>query len=206
VNVEILIPTCKSEREIIALLQGIELMDSYNEKETPVIYSCLENASAARNRNFCLDLATAPYLVMMDDDIRGFHPGWVQKLVEPLVSDENILYVSARLLNKDCTPQHCVGFVKQMHGETVRARIAPTACIAIRNDGIRFNEDYLGSGWEDVSFHCRMKRAHPDRYPVINNKVKMIHYNEMKNQKYNFLVNRNIFDLEFPGERVRLGL
>ena len=205
-NVEILIPTCKSEREIISLLQGIELMDSYNEKETPVIYSCLENASAARNRNYCLDLATAPYLVMIDDDIRGFHPGWAQKLVEPLISDESILYVSARLLNKDCTPQHCVGFVKQMHGATVRARIAPTACIAIRNDGIRFNEEYQGSGWEDISFHCRQKAAHPDRYPVINNKVKMVHLNEMKNQKDTYTINKNIFEREFPGERARIGL
>ena len=83
---------------------------------------------------------------MVDDDITGFFPGWSSLMVAPL-ADPNILYVSARLMNECGTPQMVMGFSKNIMLPHVEVNNAPSACIAFRNDGMRFWEEYKGSGF-----------------------------------------------------------
>jgi hypothetical protein len=65
----------------------------------------------------------------------------------------------------------------------VESRRLPTACIAFVHDGMKFDEKFRGSGFEDDDF-CKRKAEHyPNGMFVINNLVKLVHNNEMKNQK-----------------------
>ena len=62
----------------------------------------------------------------------------------------------------------------------------PTACVAFRNDGLRFDEHFIGSGFEDDDFCKQHKAKNPFAKFVIANNVKLIHENEMKNQSGKF--------------------
>lgn len=200
---QILIPSCKNSYDLAQVIIEICRANQYDANQ--IIYTCREN-SAAVNRNICLGLATSEYVIMVDDDITGFaeSPHWAQNMILPMIKNENILYVSARLLNEDGSPQMCIGFSKDIFKVPLpRIRIAPAACIAFRNDGTRFNEKFKGGGIEDVSFHHRLKDRYPDKYPVVNNAVRLIHKNEKKNQQPHFEYNRKVLEEEFPGrERI----
>jgi hypothetical protein len=174
-NPDIIIPTCKTADEIAAMvcdLQGHSL-------GCKSIATC-EKTSAARNRNIGLIAATTPIVVMVDDDIAGFYSGWWQELIKPL-EDPNIVYVSARLTKTDGT-NALMMFAGNTHGDLCDVPRAPTACIAFRNDGTRFDEEFVGSGFEDDDFCAQISTKYPTGRFVINNRVRLIHLNEMKNQ------------------------
>lgn len=203
----ILIPTCKPENALSDQLGEI----LSNDRDLTVNYAC-SSMSAAINRNACLEYADTEYVVMIDDDITGFFPGWSELLIKPL-KDPDILYVSARLLNEFRRPQMVMGFTSNVSNAIVPVTIAPSAAIAFRNDGVRFCEEYRGSGWEDTDFHFQLKEKYGyDKRVVINNKVKLTHLHEMKNQNgvgegFNpFEENKALFDQRWPGKRRELGL
>ncbi len=207
----ILIPSCKEDHEVENMVGEILNLD----RDLEVIYAC-NKASAAINRNICLDIGNdechPEYVVMIDDDITDFFPGWSELLVKPL-EDPEILYVSARLLNEFKRPQMVMGFTSNVSNALVPVTIAPSAAIAFRNDGVRFCEEYKGSGFEDSDFHFQLKEKYGyDKRVVVNNKVKLTHLHEMKNQNgvgegFNpFEENKALFDQRWPGKRRELGL
>lgn len=208
----ILIPSCKSEEDLNQQTGDILSTD----RGLNVIYSYGNEVSAAINRNVCLEIATKEYnptyIVMIDDDITGFFSGWSELLIKPL-DDPDVLYVSARLMNECGKPQMVMGFNKNLNNALVPVNIAPSAAIAFRNDGVRFCEEYKGSGWEDTDFHFQLKEKYGyDKKVLINNRVKLTHFHEMKNQNgvgpgiNPFEENKKIFDQRWPGKRSTLGL
>lgn len=70
----------------------------------------------------------------------------------------------------------------------------PTSCFAYRKEdfdalikfhnekSLPFDEIFEGSGWEDTALCYDLKARFPGTQIVINNKCKLIHRNEMKNQ------------------------
>jgi glycosyltransferase involved in cell wall biosynthesis len=203
----VLIPSCKPCHLINEIVGDILQYD----RDLVINYSA-SKLSAAINRNACIMFAKTKYIVMIDDDISGFFPGWSQLLVEPL-KDPDILYVSARLLNEYGKPQMVMGYSKDLNHKHVPVTIAPSAAIAFRNDGTRFCEEYKGSGFEDTDFHFQLKEKYGyDKKVIINNQVKLTHLHEMKNQNgvgegFNpFEENKKIFDRRWPGKRTGLGL
>lgn len=209
-SVDILIPSCKDDWELSSMIG--EMLQADRWCGNFIYYSCLKK-SAAVNRNNCLNNTGADYIVMLDDDITGFFPCWYELMVEPLKKHPDILYVSARLMNELNEPQMVMGFSKEMKQPLVEVNIAPSACIAFRRDDTRFWEEYQGSGWEDTDFHFQLKEKYGhDKKVVINNRVKLIHAHEMKNQNgmgsgFNpFEHNQAVFDKRWPGKRAELKL
>lgn len=193
---DILIPTCRSDFELSDQIGAIIQADPDIDGDR-IIYSC-RDASAAVNRNYCLNLAHSKIVVMIDDDISGFFPGWAEKLVAPFEKNSDIVMVSARLMNEDGSPQKVMGFSDVFGKPTVEIRCCPSAAIAFRNDGLRFDENYKGSGWEDSDFIRQLVDPSKGKYPngkiVVNNEVRLVHKNEMKNQLgENYKVNREHF-------------
>ena len=195
---KILIPTCKPR---LALTQLDEL-----EAHSPgheIVTSCLP-ASAAINRNSCLDhIAPDEVAVMLDDDIGGFDPGWIDDLTRPL-SDESVVMVSARLLTPegvfgptcsrcyDATPEE---IEIKSNGEC----ILPTAAIAFRWRGHLFDEHYLGSGFEDSDWCHQYLRDDPAAKFLQSNRCRLIHWNEMKEQGRHWKHNRMYFHTKWNG-------
>lgn len=180
---KILIPTCKTvggyDPQFASILQTAT--------ESVVIKSGL-NASASVNRNWCIDhVEIGEVAIMLDDDIEGFYPGWVDDLTKPL-ADPTVVMVSARLLNPDGTfgptcsrcyddsPEEIEIF---SNGEC----ILPTAAIAFRFRGICFDEHFIGSGYEDSDWCHSILAADPTCRFIQSNLCRLIHRNEMKNQK-----------------------
>ena len=187
-NPDIIIPTCKTSAEISAIVCDIQ---GYSQG-CNVIWTCLEN-SAAKNRNAGLCRATSDIIIMVDDDIMGFYPGWWEELVKPL-ENSDIVMVSARLTKADGKNAPMM-FEGNTVGKLCDIPRCPTAAIAFRNDGTRFNEGFIGSGYEDDDFCAQLAEKYPVKRFVINNGVRLIHDNEMKNQhgKY-YELNKRLFD------------
>jgi glycosyltransferase involved in cell wall biosynthesis len=206
---DILIPTCKDDYELAGQIGEIIMAEPEIDGDR-IIYSCYDK-SAAFNRNYCLNLARSGIVVMIDDDISGFLPGWSEKLIEPLLKCRDIIYVSARLMNNEGlaqhlvgyfgTPQRVMGFSDNLISPIVPVNTAPSAAVAFRNDGTRFDEAYVGSGWEDTDFVRQLKVKYPGGKVVINNEVKLIHANEMKNQLgENYKINKEYFIKKWGAE------
>lgn len=196
-NPTIIIPTCKTPIEIAPLMCNVEGFS----QGCKIIATC-EKVSAAVNRNKGLTLARwcEPYgivfgiVIMLDDDIAGFYPGWWQDLIKPL-EDSSIVLVSARLadINGNPGPMMFAGDINAPYLTCVPR--VPTACIAFRDTGILFDERFKGSGFEDDDFCAKLFKQYPDGKVVINNKCKMIHVNEQKNQGgATFEENRKLFE------------
>ena len=61
-----------------------------------------------------------------------------------------------------------------------------SAAIAMRVsdvDKLRYDEDFIGSGYEDTDFCLRMKERYPEQRIVINNQCRLIHIHEGKGQQ-----------------------
>lgn len=194
--ISILIPTCKTENEINQQIQDIEATTI---SKYEIIYSCTKN-SASVNRNICLNKASYDIIIMMDDDISGFFHGWDMELIKALDSPDVIL-ASARLLNSSKD----IGFMMGDTGDTTSALVTaikvPTACVTFKKNILRFDENFIGSGFEDDDFLKQMNQLFPDKRIVINNDCKLIHLNEMKNQQGSFWEhNKNYFYSKYPSE------
>jgi len=204
-GIDIIIPTCKSVDVVKDLVDEIE---ENTEIRHRVIATCTQ-VSAAVNRNNGLDRSTTPLYIMLDDDITGFYRGWARELIQPLLDDNEIKMVSARLMGKRSTPGKIVDENQPgyMIGDSesnpdLQSDIfvspkqeLPTACIAMRRDDIRFHEGFRGCGFEDNHFCWLIVRKYPSAKFVINNKVKLIHKTEMKNQGgVNWTYNRQLFN------------
>lgn len=189
---DILVPTCKSYEKVKDLVARI--METSDTTAGNLFVTC-KNVSASVNRNYALQHATAPVVIMLDDDIEGFFPGWDEMLVDALYDGPEHRMVSARLMNKDGTPGTMMDIKPYLDSEFQFVKgFLPSACIAFHNDGTRFDENFIGSGWEDTDFCVSLQKRYPEGEFLIANEVKLVHNNEMKNgNSVMFERNKNYF-------------
>lgn len=192
VHPDIIIPTCRDVQsdEINELTWSL----FYLNRDSKIIVTGIPD-SAAVNRNAGLNESTSEYVVMCDDDISGFYSGWAEELIMPLLVSPDIIYVSARLCNPNGTLQVVMGGRYDTETPIIDVSSAPSACVAFRKTDLRFDENFIGSGWEDTDFVRQLKQRFPHGRIVINNLVRMRHKNEMKNQLgENYQKNRDYYN------------
>lgn len=158
--------------------------------EDRVFASCVK-ASASVNRNLCIDAAElelGEVAIMLDDDIHGFYPGWIRDLTMAF-SDPKVVAVSARLMRADKTTfaetcSRCYA-ASPMEIEVFSDGkcVMPTAAIAFRNLGYRFDERFRGSGFEDTDWFWQYLVDGKKRKFIQSNRCRLVHRNEMKEQK-----------------------
>jgi len=179
--IDIVIPTIRSPEEIAPLAE--ELASTAG---VPVcIHATCMNVCAARNRNIGLDQCQSDIVIMVDDDMEGFPQGWAISLVEVLTSHPKCVMVSPQLAKKDGSPGCMMGGCSIAKSGVTKAseRKLPTACVAVRNNAIRFDESYVGSGWEDDDYAAQLRTAFPDCEFLVCHDVWIVHRNEAKNQR-----------------------
>lgn len=197
-GVSIAIPTLKEPREVAEQLDQINRTSFCFGPSSA--YATNWKGSAAINRNMCLDRTCTEYIIMLDDDIWGFYPMWDCDLLRPLIEDENIIMVSARLMQRNGAPAYmlCDGWGERIDdGDYIEmpGKELPTSCFAIRRNEVRFNEGYIGSGFEDNQYCIDLAKAFPCGKFIVNNKCKVIHANEKKNQHGEYWEhNRKLFN------------
>jgi glycosyltransferase involved in cell wall biosynthesis len=206
--IDIIIPSCKPYtdlRQRVCLIKETDLIE-YNYIPTGF------KVSASVNRNFGLlesFKSKNEYIIMIDDDIGGFKPGWQKTLIQPLIDQPKVRLVSARLFNPDGSLGPMMGasndiskpfneVPKFMGFGGKRFGAILSAAIAFRkfdllSSGVRFNNNFIGSGWEDTLFCYHIQKAFSDCIMLCNNQCKLIHYHEMKNQNVNNQYNENLF-------------
>jgi len=202
VMVDILIPTNK--KTVDGLIKEIEENTTIPYR---IIASC-QPASAAINRNLCLNYANSDEQIFMDDDITGLFPGWAKELLKGLEYDNTYL-VSSRLLNENGAPQSAMGMnsdptvdhslvYPQIQRQGVKYKRVTPACIAFRRTHIRFDENYRGSGLEDTDWLNRLCEYYTEMDFRVSNNCKLIHKNEMKNQSETWKHNHYLYMQKFP--------
>ena len=185
---DIIIPTLKSREDVAA--QVAEITETAG-CPVNVIATC-QHVSAAANRNIGLDQSTSDPLIMLDDDITGFPQGWAKQMTELMLGHPNCVMLSPELM----APNGKLGIM--MGGpprggtgvEVVPSRKLVTACFAFRRDDIRFDEAFIGSGFEDDDFSAQLRQRYPDGVWLICHDIRVVHLNEMKNQAAPFEVNK----------------
>lgn len=199
--VSIIVPTCKSPGEIEELKENLINSTSQN-RDVEYIFTC-KKVSAAENRNIGLKYTIGSIIVMIDDDISGFFPGWLNVLLFPLYLDPIIIMVSARLMK----PNGQIGYMLgDDYGKTIndgpiveiKDKLLPGAAIAYRRTELKYNEDFIGSGYEDTAYCLELRRKYPDGKFVIVNNCPLIHKNEQKNQMINYKYNQEIMNKLYP--------
>ena len=192
--IDIVIPTLMTEDEIAP---RVEMISNITRTPHRVITTC-QKVSASANRNIGLDQAKSPIIIMIDDDIIGFFDGWEQKIIEPIIKDHRVCMVSARLMNKNgttgpnCADNHDLS-IPWIYLPKRNHCVMPSAAIAFVDKGLRFDENFIGSGWEDNDFCFQYLQLNPEYKFVLNNECPLIHLNEMKNQQLHFQHNQRYF-------------
>lgn len=205
---DIIIPSCRPFSELAQKISLIKENDDIKFNYIPTGFS----VSASVNRNYGFYEAMKSdneYIIMIDDDIGGFYKGWQCDLIKPLIEDREIKLVSARLMNPDGSQGPMMGVLPDlskdiidvpafMQFEKFKFKAILSAAIAFRKSdivesGVRFNNNFVGSGFEDTLFCFHLCKAFKDCRIVCTNNCKLIHYHEMKNQSENFKYNENLF-------------
>ena len=175
----IVVPTLKEPAAVVALLQ--EIRDTAG-CPVSVLATCRQ-ASAPVNRNIGLNWATSPVLLMVDDDITGLPQGWVARMLEVMAQFPQCVMASPRLMKPDGSPGIMTGGPRLTTGcEILRGNELCTACIALRNTELRFDEHFIGSGFEDNDYCRQLRYKVPGAQFICVHDVKVTHLNEMKNQ------------------------
>lgn len=182
---KILIPTYRQPPAIQPMIDALK--PTLPKCDNDIIASCLPE-SAAINRNFCLShVKVGEVAVMLDDDIEGFYPGWIDDLTKPL-ADESVVMVSARLMNPDGTVGPTCSRCYDLGPEEIEIHsngvcVLPTAAIAFRHRGHCFDEQFIGSGFEDGDWCLQYLQDDPRARFIQSNKCRLTHLNLMRNQK-----------------------
>lgn len=191
--VDVIVPTRSSRERLSGLVRQIE-----ETAGVPVVVHVTGcDGSAAVNRNAGLDLAvrgrrsSADDLVaMVDDDVEFFLPrsrGWLRRMLLRMSRPE-VVMVSAQLHRSDgkfayMTGLQDCGLEPRLAGETVvPSRRLLTACCAFKPSGCRFDESFVGSGFEDIDFCRQLAIARPDGVFVVCHAAGVVHRNECKEQ------------------------
>jgi len=188
IAVSICIPTLKTEKEVRQQMDDIHKTPPSCDYE--VIASCTKQ-SAAKNRNWCIDNAEGDVVIMLDDDITGFYPGWADILIDALFFNVANSIVSARpkkpdgswcaILGDSGKPPNDEEFQKCIHTDQTKLNICGSACMAFwRGCGVSFDEAYLGATYEDSDFCMQMNKQYPNKQIVFANRCNIIHTEEKK--------------------------
>jgi len=169
--VSIIIPTIKIEKEIADLISEIKNTVIY-ELDLIVVSG---RRSTAANKNIGLDKARSEFVIMCDDDIERLPRGWDKDLVDAL-KQTGASMVGPRLLNPDGTLQKTTYKNFDLSKDFVEVKRLIGACNVSKNTALRYDENYLWWGWEDIDF-CKQLGG---KFFVINT-VKVVHRNEHKN-------------------------
>lgn len=183
--IDVIIPTMRQPYSLTRLLEQIEATAGYPHR---VIVTGAD-ASAAVNRNLGLSRSGGDLVAMVDDDVEfgDASHGWLRVLYEALHRPE-VVMVSAQLFTSRgafayMTGLDDCGLPPRRAGETVvPSRRLLTACCALKPHGLRFDEEYVGSGFEDVDFCNQLARVRPDGVFLVCHDAHAIHKNEAKNQ------------------------
>lgn len=183
---DIVLVTNKTKTDMVVKIKNLcsTLGDNHN-----LIYTGLRG-SASMNRNYGLARVSSEIFVMIDDDVEGFYKGWVEDLISPMEEDESIIVTSARLMDRNGKQGPMMGNNRVLGKGVSAASVSgykgytrvPTACIAIRNNPLLFDENFIGSGYEDTDYFNRINIIFPDKKIMINNYCELVHLNEQKNQ------------------------
>jgi hypothetical protein len=188
-NPDIIIPTMKNEAEIAPMVCYVAGF-SYGCR----IIATGKKDSAAVNRNAGLETANTDIVVMIDDDVGGFGLDWWKLLVQPLIDCPQIGMVSARLCKADGS-NGAMMFPGDITAKTCEVPAVPTACCAFRKvEGLRFNEQFLGSGYEDTFFCQEVAHQPIANKIIISNYPRVIHLNEQKAQGKYFEHNKATYE------------
>ncbi|HWP30070.1 MAG TPA: glycosyltransferase [Chloroflexota bacterium] len=129
---------------------------------------------AARNQNLALDRALTRYAVFLDDDVL-LTEGWLERLRETM-DRTGAGAVSGRQLGMDGRPLYTSAGCPE--GAIIEAPIGGT-CFMFRNDlGLRFDEAYVRSQWDDVDFMFQLYERGYKTY--IDGRVNFYHWAEGK--------------------------
>ncbi len=184
---DIVIPTCRTRDRVRALLDEVRATAT----GAPRVIATCRPVCAAANRNLGLDQARTPYVVMLDDDVTGLPQGWNAALLSVFAAHPDAVMVAARLVHPHGGPAPMLGSPPpRPRVARVPGRELCTAACAVRNDGTRFDEGYLGSGWEDTDFCARLRGLYPRGTFWVHNGVRVVHGNERKRQARHFEANR----------------
>ncbi len=193
-KLDIIIPSCKTKEQLSTLIKEVQTTSTgpFN-----LIVASNPDFSAAKNRNAGLILSTAPYVIMMDDDITGLFMGWAGALIAQLATFPRISIVSARLMNRNGQLAAMMSSKYHINQDFEEVPKVPTACIAFRQTSCRFDENFKGSGFEDDAFCLAMGPQ-----IAIYNSVKVIHLNEMKRQDIYWQENKEYFERTYVSRPV----
>jgi glycosyltransferase involved in cell wall biosynthesis len=196
--IDVIIPTRSPPDVIQRLVDQISDTAGYPHR---IVYTGAD-ASAAANRNLGLDRSDGDMVAMVDDDIE-FPPhcaGWLSLLVHTM-SHPNVVMVSAQLVSPKggfayMTGVDDCGNTARLYGESiVPTKKVLTACCVFRHYGLRFDENYIGSGFEDIDFCHSLAALQPTGIFMVCHSAWAIHHNEQKNQKgRNWKANEDLYN------------
>ncbi len=184
--IEIIIPTMLPDIKVAKLVKQISNTAGYAHH---ILYTGT-NSSASVNRNIGLRQATGDMVVMVDDDIEftNISLNWLRDMVEVLSRDD-VIMVSAQLLNKDHSYAYMTGLQDcnlspRTYGETVvPSKKLLTACCAFKHNNLLFDENFIGSGFEDIDYCNQLAAFKPNGKFIVCHSSLAIHHNEAKNQR-----------------------
>jgi len=176
---DVIIPTIKNQTDIMPLVDAIIRTAGM---DINIIATCRE-VCAAKNRNIGLEKSTGDIVCMIDDDICGLPQNWLADMLAVWNAYPNCVMASPRLMRTDGLFGSMIGYpVSSVGLEVIESRELPSACILMINAGLRFDEEYIGSGFEDSDMCRQLKWKFPSGIWICNHAVKVVHKNEMKNQ------------------------
>ena len=196
---KILIPTCRPREDLTSMIESLDKTSNGLE----IFASCQQGASASINRNLCLDqIHVGETAIMLDDDVEGFYDGWVNDMLFALFNPR-VVVASARLLKANGefgpTCSRCMDpYPLEIEVKRHKHCVLPTAAIIFRHHGHRFDENFIGSGWEDNSWMAEYCKADLNAIFVQSNRCKLIHLNCMSNQKNTWDHNKSHFFTLWP--------
>jgi len=202
-KIDILIPSCKDISIVEPLAKSIK--ETTNNDNCNFIYTA-DKVSAPVNRNACMWQSAktqAEYVIMIDDDIEGFYFGWESDLLTPL-QDKNIILSTPWLWGKSgrCAiyTSGAKSYTNTNTGATISCRTPTTSAVMafrkadVITAGMRFDEDFVGSGYEDTLFMSMLLHKYNTKYFAIAESCKLTHRNERKCQDRDTLEhNRKLF-------------
>lgn len=205
---DIIIPSCRPYPQLRMAITAMREHDSEEHNYIPTGFK----ASAAVNRNIGIHEALKgdnEFIIMIDDDIGGFYPGWQDAITEPLKRFSSVRISSARLMTPDKELSPMMGVDQDLSKDLCevpkfftikgyRFGAILSAAIAFRKkaiveSGICFDNNFVGSGFEDTLFCFHLSRHFDQCRFVCNNRCQLIHYHEMKSQNEHFKQNERYF-------------
>jgi hypothetical protein len=198
IGCDIIIPAYKMDAKFTQMLNELpfKTRPPYN------LHIINKIQTAANNRQDGLNMCNEEYIIMCDDDIVNLPDDWNRLLIEPLMYNPEIMAVSARLYDKDGNIGLNSANNFDLNKDYVEVNLIPTACCAFRKNDVlktkaHFPKEFLGSGWEDSCFFMLLKQGCEKlglgTKIIINNKCKVTHLNEEKNNSIYFNYNKQIY-------------